>query len=138
LIESDKNVLGDYAGLLALTPMYCTGEKFIKYDHEIRIQKIGDHVRALKRRSSNWKGNVGNTAIVEVTDMKSYWKDWIMWTSEEFGGLDICAMDVLVTKDGVEHILEINDTAIGLMNKLLEEDSERMRDVVLAKMKKMF
>lgn len=110
LIETEKNVLGDYAGLLALTPMYCTGETFIKYDHEIRIQKIGDNFRALKRISSNWKGNVGNTAIVEETKMKDHWLEWITWTSDEFGGLDIAAMDVLVTKDGKEYILEINDT----------------------------
>lgn len=136
LVESESSgVLGDYAGLLALTPMYCTGEIYIKYDHEIRIQKIGDHIRALKRRSQNWKGNVGNTAVVEETELKSHWKEWIIWISEEFGGLDICAMDVLVTQDGAEYILEINDTAVGLMNKLLKEDSTRMCDVTLVRMK---
>lgn len=144
MIETEKNVLGDYAGLLALTPMYCTGESFIKYDHEIRIQKIGDNFRALKRVSSNWKGNVGNTAIVEETKMKDHWKDWIIWGSDEFGGLDICAMDVLVTKDGKEYILEMNDTgnqdltkilAIGLMNKLHTEDSLLMKDLTLVRMK---
>jgi len=134
-LKLKKNVLNDYAGILALTPMYCTGETFIKYEYEIRIQKIGDNFRALKRISSNWKGNVGNTAVVEETKMKDYWKDWIIWASDEFGGLDICAMDVLVTKDGKEYILEINDTAIGLMNKVHKEDSLLMKDLVLIRMK---
>ena len=134
LVDSNKSNLRDYAGLMAMTPLYCCCEPFIKYDHEIRIQKIGNNFRALKRVSSYWKGNVGNTAIVEEVDMKEKWKNWIIWTSDEFNGLDICAMDVLVTKDGDEFILEINDTAIGLSNKLHDIDSGYIRDLVLERM----
>jgi synapsin len=134
LVESPKSELRDYAGLLAMTPLYCCCETFIKYDHEIRIQKIGKNYRALKRVSSYWKGNVGNASIVEECDMQEKWKNWIDWSSDEFGGLDICAMDVLVTKDGDEYILEINDTAIGLSNKLHDIDSGYIRDLVLERM----
>ena len=66
--------------------------------------------------------------------MQSHWKKWIVWASEEFGGLDICAMDVLVTEDKKEYILEINDTAIGLSNKLHDTDSGYIKELVLIRM----
>ena len=55
-------------------------------------------------------------------------------TVERFGGLDILALDVLVGADGSETILELNDTACGLMYDFEQEDCARIRDVLLAKM----
>jgi DNA mismatch repair ATPase MutS len=40
----------------------------------------------------------------------------------------------LVDKDGNEYILEINDTAIGLMNSVHDEDSGYIKDLVLERM----
>lgn len=141
--RNEMGIFQDYRGLLALTPLYCAAEPYIEYDHELRIQKIGDHIRVLRRRSTNWKGNVGNTAIIENVpkeEIKEKWKKWIIAVSEVFSigdseGLDICALDVLVTKDGKEYILEVNDTAIGLSNKHAMEDSGYIRDLVLVRMK---
>ncbi len=55
-----------------------------------------------------------------------------------FGGMEILALDVLHMKDGREYIIELNDTAIGLMFEHLEEDSLLIRDLVIEKMNHRF
>jgi glutathione synthase/RimK-type ligase-like ATP-grasp enzyme len=66
--------------------------------------------------------------------MQDRYKMWADEVSKCFGGLDIFAIDVLKTQDGKEYILEINDTACGLMWEHEQEDCGRIRDLVLAKM----
>ena len=57
---------------------------------------------------------------------------WIDISSEAFGGLDICGLDFVHSEqDGKYYILELNDTAIGLVHKYEEEDMKYMRDLVL-------
>lgn len=51
-----------------------------------------------------------------------------------FGGLDICAIELLVGKDGREYIIEVNDSALSLMGDSQEEDRRHIADLVTAKM----
>ena len=51
-----------------------------------------------------------------------------------FGGLDICTVDAIHTKDGKEYILEVNGTASGLMPSLADVDNGFIRDLVLRRM----
>lgn len=74
----------------------------------MRIQKIGNHYRAFQRKSPNWKGkeqnskilkvqgNVGNMSVLEDLEMNDRYKLWIDECSKLFGGLSICALDLLV------------------------------------------
>jgi glutathione synthase/RimK-type ligase-like ATP-grasp enzyme len=55
-----------------------------------------------------------------------------------YGGLDMCAMDVLRTADGEDIILELNDTACGLPFEFEPQDSVIIRDMVLERMNKLF
>lgn len=55
----------DFRSVVAVHGDYCTAERFIRWDFDMRIQKIGPHYRAFKRTSPNWKGNVGNMSIIE-------------------------------------------------------------------------
>lgn len=88
----------------------------------------GQHFRAFHRRGMNWKGfvrlvrsllhffpldqmpsrsNVG-TAIIEDAPMTPEYQLWIDEASSYFGGLDICALDVLHrASDGAHFILEV-------------------------------
>jgi glutathione synthase/RimK-type ligase-like ATP-grasp enzyme len=63
--------------------------------------------------------------------MKEEYKMWIDEVAKLFGGLDILALDVLHGKDGRDHIIEVNDTAPGLMYEHEEEDLGHIRDLVL-------
>lgn len=95
----------DRRSLLALTPFYLTGEPFLKGAYDLRIQRIGEHVRVMSRHtlSGAWKTNTGSshlstsaltTAEVPVT---AEFKAWSDAAAQLFGGLDIFALDALGT-----------------------------------------
>lgn len=129
----------DFAGVMALTPHYTTAESFIEWDWDGRVQKIGPHYRVFKRTSMNWKGNVGNMSQVSDTDLTEEFKMWADECAKLFGGLDILGLDFVHSKkDGKYYILELNDTAIGLVHAHAEEDMGHMRDVVLMRMEEHF
>lgn len=124
-------------------------EPFIEHEYEFRVQKIGQHYRAFRRNSdSSWKNNWGKLTFVgaaacltlllllnnvDLTDheMKEEYKVWVDEIAQLFGGLDILAIDVLHTKEGRDYIIELNDTAPGLMWEHEEEDLGHIRDLVL-------
>ena len=89
----------------------------------------------MERRSPNWKGNVGNQSICTEVPMLPRYRRWVDECAQLFGGLDICAVDAVISKhDGTEYILELNDTAIGLLNSVENEDLRYMRDVCLMRL----
>ena len=59
---------------------------------------------------------------------------WVDHVAQLFGGLDICAIELLVGKDGREYIIEVNDSALSLMGDSQEEDRRHIADLVTAKM----
>lgn len=61
-------------------------------------------------------------------------RSWIDYVAQLFGGLDICAIELLVGKDGREYIIEVNDSALSLMGDSQEEDRRHIADLVTAKM----
>ena len=60
--------------------------------------------------------------------------DWIDAVSELFGGLDMCALEIIVSRDGREAIIEVNDCALSLMGDSQEEDRRLIADLVCQKM----
>jgi glutathione synthase/RimK-type ligase-like ATP-grasp enzyme len=80
--------------------------------------------------------NVGE-AKVEDVPMTDKFKFYITEASKLFGGLDLCALDILQYK-GKDYILELNDSAIGLNPNYEKEDTERIRDYTLKKMNQEF
>ena len=134
-----KHRFDDVKSIVACHNDYCTAEEFINYDFEIRIQKIGPSIKCFKRRSMNWKGNVGNASINEDAEVTQQFKIMIREASSIFGGLDICALDLVHdTKTDSFKILELNGTAIGLVQRHKEEDMKCMRDLVITKMSQIY
>lgn len=62
------------------------------------------------------------------------YKQWIDEVSDLFGGLDICALEVVVGKDGKEFIIEVNDSALTLLGDSQEEDRRHIADLVVGRM----
>ena len=61
-----------------------------------------------------WKSNRNNMIELEYTEVTEQFKSWMDLASSIFGGLDLCALDVLYKQDtGEYHILELNDTGIN-------------------------
>jgi len=113
----------DFDGARKLVEMhkeYCTIEPFVEHDHEIRVQKLGEHYRVYKVTvtSDDWKGNKAKSKIFEDVAVEDVHRNWADECSTLFGGMEILGFDAVHRKsDGVYVILEINDTAIGLLNE---------------------
>jgi len=135
----DNAQFSDFRGLIAIHNDYVTAEPFIRWDYDMRIQKIGPHYRVFKRVSSNWKGNVGNSSVVSDGELTPRYKAMIDECAKIYGGLDIIGLDLLHSIDeDKEYILELNDTAIGLVHAHEYEDMCNIRDLVLYRMSQYF
>jgi len=129
----------DFRSLMAVHNDYVSVEPFIKWDYDMRIQKIGPHYRGFKRIGSHWKGNERNTSVVEDMELSEKHLIMIDECAKLFGGLDIIGLDLLHSEEnGMEYILELNDTAIGLVHKHEHDDMCIMRDLVIYRMSKLF
>ena len=72
--------------------------------------------------SGNWKTNVGQSILEEISVSDKH-KAWIDAVSQMFGGLDICSLEAVVSRqDGKEWIIEVNDCATTLMGESQEDD----------------
>eukprot|EP01006_Ploeotia_vitrea_P060479 TRINITY_DN75987_c0_g1_i1.p1 TRINITY_DN75987_c0_g1~~TRINITY_DN75987_c0_g1_i1.p1 ORF type:complete len:396 (-),score=32.14 TRINITY_DN75987_c0_g1_i1:125-1216(-) len=132
--------MDDMKSVIAVTNgLYSTAEPFLEGEYDLRIQKIGDHIRAYKRTdvSGCWKTNTGTAVLEDIPVTKTY-KIWAEAAGSIFGGLDICTVDAIHTKDGRDVILEVNGTSSGLGPDHEEEDNKIIRDLLLKRMNQQF
>jgi hypothetical protein len=130
--------MDDLASILVMNHDFYTTEPMISFEYEYRVQKIGSHYRAFKREShTSWKQNWGNVVQTDYP-LAEHHIAWVEACSKIFGGLNMLAIDVLHTKDGTDYIIEINDTAFGLMYEHEKEDANYIKEEVLDQMNHLF
>ncbi|XP_018336341.1 synapsin [Agrilus planipennis] len=131
--------MGDFQDIASVVAVmgnaYCTVEPYIYSKYDIHVQKIGHSYKAFMRKSISgcWKTNMGS-AMLEQIQMPDRYKNWIDEVSDLFGGLDICALEVVVSKEGKEYIIEVNDSALSLLGETQEEDRRHIADLVVSRM----
>ena len=122
----------DLRSVLALQHTYVTTEPFVDWDYDWRLQKIGPHVRGFRRTSDCWKGAglASRDEDAAVTDVQRVWLDEVSAAL----GMDILSIDGVHGKDGRDWIIEVNDSAVGLNSRWLDDDLQHIRDLVLSKL----
>ncbi|CAF4234791.1 unnamed protein product [Rotaria socialis] len=125
----------DLTSVVAISNCYSTIEPYIDGRCDVYIQKIGQYYKAFIRKSltGNWKANTGS-AMLEQIEMTDRYRLWVDEVSQLFGGLDICAIEIVQSKDGKEYIVQVNDCCMQLLGESQEEDRRCISELVLHKM----
>lgn len=76
--------------------------------------------------------------MLEQIQMPDRYKIWLDEVASMFGGLDICALEMIVARDGREYIIEVNDCALSLMGDTQEEDRRHIAELVTQRMQVLF
>jgi len=69
--------------------------------------------------------------LIEPTEAHKFWASEC---SKLFGGMDIFAIDALHGKDGNDYIIELNDTAIGILGSIWDEESAEIVRLAIERM----
>ncbi|CAF3565202.1 unnamed protein product [Rotaria sordida] len=125
----------DLTSVVAISNCYSTVEPYIDGRCDVYVQKIGQYYKAFIRKSltGNWKANTGS-AMLEQIEMTDRYRLWVDEVSQLFGGLDICAIEIVQSKDGKEYIVQVNDCCMQLLGESQDEDRRCIAELVMHKM----
>ena len=109
----------------------------------MRVQKIGSHYRAIRRKKIGegdvWKANEGVGVGEEEVEVEERWKEWADVCGEVLG-MEILGLDILEEGEGgglgKEHVLEVNSSSIGFSVNNRQEDFGHIVELLLVHLEK--
>lgn len=124
----------DYLSVLAMSPQSgFTVMPMVQWESDLRLQKIGAHYRAIRRfktgHSDAWKANDAIGINEEDVPMEQRWKNWLDICSKCLK-MDILGLDLLVSAEGDEYVLECNSSSIGFPERHRAQDVQHVAEVV--------
>ena len=112
----------------------------------MRVQKIGSHYRAIRRKKIGegdvWKANEGVGVGEEEVEVEERWREWADVCGEVLG-MEILGLDILEEEGeegrggmGKEYVLEVNSSSIGFSVNNRQEDFEHIVELLLQYLEK--
>jgi hypothetical protein len=143
MIARKSETFDDLRTVLSLSKFYVSAEPFIDSEYEFRIQKIGDNYRMIKKDFTGvrWNTHFGGAFFQDAgveAEVEDKYKVWADECAKCFGGMDLLGIDALRGKDGKDYIIELNSSSIGLLPDKWMEDTLHVRDIVVAKLVKIY
>jgi hypothetical protein len=131
MFKGKNSNLDDFHGLVAMTRDFVTVEPFLDKDFEYRLQKMGKKIRVFSRESKthDWKANVGEATIIDLPVTKRHLRI-VEAVAKLYAPFEIFGLDMMVTKDGQEYCMEINDSSIGFVDPHIKEDSQSLVELI--------
>ncbi|CAI4225886.1 unnamed protein product [Auanema sp. JU1783] len=88
-------------------------EPYVDLKYDLHVQKIGEDYKTFIRRSisHNWKSNVGSSILEQIPTSERH-KQYIQAICQHVGHMNVCSIDVLISKEGFEYVHAINDCLV--------------------------
>ncbi|CAI5448676.1 unnamed protein product [Caenorhabditis angaria] len=85
-------------------------QPFVDAKYDLHIQKIGNEYKTFIRRGicKHWKSNVGSSVLEQINTNERH-KKYIQAIIDHVGNMQICSIDILVSKEGREFVHDVND-----------------------------
>ncbi|EFP11967.1 hypothetical protein CRE_31352 [Caenorhabditis remanei] len=97
-------------------------QPFVDAKYDLHIQKIGHEYKTFIRRGicKHWKSNVGSSVLEQITTCERH-KKYLKAITDHVGAMQICSIDILVSKEGREFVHDVNDV-IAYFGESAEDD----------------
>lgn len=117
--------LSDVEGMLQIMTKGDTEvevQPFVQAKYDLHIQKIGQEYKTFIRRGicRHWKSNVGSSVLEQITTCERH-KKYLKAITDHVGVMQICSIDILVSKEGREFVHDVNDV-IAYFGESAEDD----------------
>ncbi|CAI2350843.1 unnamed protein product [Caenorhabditis sp. 36 PRJEB53466] len=97
-------------------------QPFVDAKYDLHVQKVGHEYKTFLRRGicKHWKSNVGSSVLEQIATSERH-KKYLKAITDHVGPMQICSIDVLVSREGREFVHDVNDV-IAYFGESAEDD----------------
>uniref|UniRef100_A0A8R1I1Y2 ATP-grasp domain-containing protein n=1 Tax=Caenorhabditis japonica TaxID=281687 RepID=A0A8R1I1Y2_CAEJA len=85
-------------------------QPYVDAKYDLHVQKVGHEYKTFIRRGicKHWKSNVGSSVLEQIQTNERH-KKYLKAITDHVGPMQICSIDILVSKEGREFVHDVND-----------------------------